>query len=157
MRGGRLHRAAKGSGASCGRPLRNIGKQSEWHPRNPTGPIPEPPNPFCGMSKRIVFHITFLHTEPTKETHLGNIGKQSKSGPRGIRRVRSRNPQSHCVKCLKVLDFIVLLHSLRRGATNQAKSIGKRNDFTFPRNSSKYFLDDFRNSWKQLRFQYFLA
>ena len=65
--------------------------------------------------------------------------------PPGIRRARSRNTQCHFVKCLKVLYFIVLLHSLRRVAINQAKSIGKRNEFKIFRNPSKYFLDDFWN------------
>ena len=101
-------------------------------------------NCFRNRTRRIS-RRPFLLCFPMFLTRLRNIGKQSKNAPRGIRRARSRNPQSHCVKCLKVMYFIVLLHSLRRGATNQAKSIGKRNDFTTFRNPSEYVLDDFWN------------
>ena len=66
--------------------------------------------------------------------------KTKQNGIRQIRRVRSRTPQSYLTECLKVLYFIVLLHSLAGWRSTRSKSIGKRNWFLrFPKVIKKIF------------------
>ena len=81
----------------------------------------------------------FPYVSDTSQKHR----KTKQNGLRQIRRVRSRTAQSYLMECLKVLYFIVLLHSLAGWRSTRTKIIGKRNCFNELQRSSRRYFEGF--------------